>query len=211
MFVVDGHHRLAAYKDRKWPNPVPVRVYRGGRAVALRLAAADNSKLRLPLTQPERLDWAWKVVREAAEASAKPEMTAEDEELAKLSQQDVAAMAGVGKSTVINMRKAIRLFEGMGDDITGQSSIPRTLSGSWHRDQRAIFGSDPADWSEEQQEAWKRQSIAELTDRLGVVLRRHVNHHPDWIAEALSTVFGRRTKEVAKLLMEERGGHLFED
>ena len=203
MIVIDGHHRHAAYVARRWPKPVPVRVYRGSRAMALRLAAQENGKLRLPLTNTEKLDWAWRIVREAGDARAAAEMTPDGKELADLSQQDIAAMAGVGKSTVINMRKAYRLFEEQDDLAMAGGYIAPT--GSWRQDQRAINGSDMTTWTEQQVQEWRTQAVAELTDKLAPALKRHLNNRPDVIAEALATVLGRRTSEVAKLLQEETG------
>jgi hypothetical protein len=51
FYVVDGHHRLLAYRTAKWKRPVPVEHYEGtveeAKAEALRL----NIKNKLPMTK----------------------------------------------------------------------------------------------------------------------------------------------------------------
>lgn len=203
LVVLDGHHRLAAYARVKWHGPVAVRVFKGTRAMALRVAAQENSKLRLPLSNAEKLNWAWRIVIEAGEAKERPEAMRDDDQaaMAKLSRQDVAAMAGVATSTVSNMRKVFRLFAEQDDLATGYVG----LSGDWRRDQQAMNGNDMTTWTEDQIEEWQRQNVAELVDRLGPLLKRHVNHRPDVIAEALAEVLGRKGKDVAEKLAEMTG------
>jgi len=62
--LVDGHHRLKAYRSsRLWNDrPVPVRVIEGDLWAAIRESVEENSKSRLQLTRSEQSDFAWQFV-----------------------------------------------------------------------------------------------------------------------------------------------------
>lgn len=62
--LVDGHHRLAAYRDcKEWRSkPVPVRPFEGPLEEAVAFSIHENQKLRLQLTRSERSQFAWRFV-----------------------------------------------------------------------------------------------------------------------------------------------------
>lgn len=95
--VLDGHCRLAAYREAELPpsTPVPVSYFQGEFSDALLRPAGENSKAKLPLTQEEQLEAAWRLV-------------CFDEDRGRYSLRQIARETGAGKSTVANMRDALK-------------------------------------------------------------------------------------------------------
>lgn len=93
--VVDGHHRLAAYRLVSHPAPVPVEVLQGvtlGEAIKASLGA--NSKDTKELSLCCKTEAAWRFVVAA-----------------DMSKADIAALSDVAEATVATMRKTIRDFQ----------------------------------------------------------------------------------------------------
>ena len=115
LILLDGAHRLAAYRALRWAQPIPAVVLAGiDRRDALGEALRANSKRRLGLSQAERMDAAWRLVREPVPRRYKV--------------REVAAWAGVARATVDNMRARFRVMHEEGIEITG----------SWARDRRTL-------------------------------------------------------------------------
>ncbi len=68
--VIDGHHRLKAYKKVKTKN-VPVRYYPKSPVEALVEAGRDNVKDRLQMSPAEKSQRAWDLVRSGVELTGK--------------------------------------------------------------------------------------------------------------------------------------------
>lgn len=194
LVVLDGHHRLAAYKLAKWRDEVPVRVHRGSRVAALMVASRENARLRLSLTNAERLDWAWMLERMAEAARNKLSRSRDEEEAAELSLVRIARASGVSKRTVAAMRALAR-------KATAQAGFAAT--GSWTADRAALLGEDRAEWAPEQADAYRSETIARISEDVGKVLKPHLGRKPDLVAEALGDVLGRRRDEVARLWLQD--------
>lgn len=75
-YLIDGHHRVEAYKAAKWQATklVPVAVYRGSLTQALLKAGHGNTPDKLGMTKEEKTQAAWEFVAatpvEAARAEA---------------------------------------------------------------------------------------------------------------------------------------------
>ena len=90
--VVDGHHRLEAYKQaERRPEFIPVVEFVGGLDEARMKSTADNHKNKLPMTTEERTEAAWRLT-----------CTSE------LSKNDISKACGVSPRTIANMRSRIR-------------------------------------------------------------------------------------------------------
>lgn len=96
--VVDGHHRLEAY--RRVNRPVPVIYFAGSPLEALVEAGRENAKDRLPMLPAEKTQRAWSLVREGI----------------KLSKSQIMAAAAVSEGTVANMRRLLKEFMDAGED-----------------------------------------------------------------------------------------------
>ncbi|WP_029585299.1 ParB/RepB/Spo0J family partition protein [Bradyrhizobium sp. URHD0069] len=94
-YVVDGHHRLAAYKDQKWKEPIEC-VWLSGES--LQAVTADalqvNNKVLLTLDNTTRQNAAWRYTL-----------------LGGLSQKQVAVACNVSKRQVGNMRAVLKAFK----------------------------------------------------------------------------------------------------
>jgi len=113
LVLLDGAHRLAAYRAAQWSQPIPAIVLLGAdRRAALGAALKANSKRQLGMSQAERMDAAWRLVREPVTPRFKV--------------REIAFLADVAGSTVDNMRARFRLMHEEGIEITG----------SWARDRR---------------------------------------------------------------------------
>lgn len=104
LVLLDGIHRLAAYRRARWRGPVPAVVVSCDRRTALLLAAGANAKDKLSLTPQEKADLAWRLVREPGMSFSKAE---------------IAAATGVSKATVARMRARFRALKGNPEAITG--------------------------------------------------------------------------------------------
>lgn len=113
LILLDGAHRLAAYRAVKWSQPIPAVILVGtDRRDALGAALRANSKRTMGLSQAERMDAAWRLVREPVQRRYKV--------------REIAAWADVARATVDNMRARFRVMHEEGIEITG----------SWARDRR---------------------------------------------------------------------------
>lgn len=98
-YVMDGHHRLAAYDNAKWTKPIPAQVFLGTLRGAERAALRANNKDKLPLQREDRTEAAWRLVRQ------------------KYPQDSIRTImedSGASKGTVHNMRDALRKLEEQG-------------------------------------------------------------------------------------------------
>ena len=60
--LVDGHHRMAAYRQHAANNPVPVEVFEGTLDEAIGEALRANAHDKLPMKQKEKTNAAWRLV-----------------------------------------------------------------------------------------------------------------------------------------------------
>lgn len=60
--VVDGHHRLGAYKEDDYHKPVPVRIFLGSLDEAIGEALKGNAKDKLPMGIREKSNATWRLV-----------------------------------------------------------------------------------------------------------------------------------------------------
>jgi hypothetical protein len=84
---VDGHHRLEAYREKKWVKPIKCEWF-GGNVREVDESVTRNAKDRLNVPQADRLEAAWK--RVLLEWGSKAE---------------IVRLCGVGDGTVAQMRR----------------------------------------------------------------------------------------------------------
>lgn len=195
--LVDGFHRVAAYRKAGWQSTVPARVIVGDIVRALEAAFAENGKAHLPLSPGERQDFAWRVVRMEQDAKrkrvAKVAMTGDDRALAGLSKRDVAAMTGASERNVANMRKAASMA------CAGEIE----LTGLWWRDRRKVFGEDDQVLSDEERKKRRERDVQQLAHDLRP-LSPAWRRNEEIAFEALKRVLGdERTAQLAHMLRSE--------
>lgn len=145
--VLDGHCRLQAYlrADLKPSTAVPIRYFRGPFNEALTLPASANHKVKLALTQEERLEAAWQLVLF-------------DENRGNYSLRDIEDATGTCKSTVGNMRKVLEKAEAF---------VFNPREESWKgvkRRRREKRDHDP-EWANERAKGWASQLREQLGDK----------------------------------------------
>jgi hypothetical protein len=64
FYVVDGHHRLAAYDTAQWSRAIPAEVFGGTLPEARREALRLNSRNKLPMTKDDKQEAAWRLVKQ---------------------------------------------------------------------------------------------------------------------------------------------------
>lgn len=60
--VIDGHHRLEAYRLVKTTKAIPVSVFSGKLEDAMMFAVSNNSKNKLAMTKTEKCNAAWRLI-----------------------------------------------------------------------------------------------------------------------------------------------------
>lgn len=95
-FVIDGHHRVAAYRSSTaWDKPtVAVEVFEGDANAAIAEATERNMKTNLPLLKMDKSNSGWRLVC-----------------LTEMKVKDVMAKADISRSQVIKMRARLREIE----------------------------------------------------------------------------------------------------
>lgn len=119
-YLVDGHHRLAAYTEAGWSKPIPVQALqsplRGKDRVdwAIGQSIADNAKSRLNISTADKVDGAWLAVARGA----------------AMTKADMVATFGVSDGTVAAMRRTRKSLEAAG--------VHPAKWPSWRRAQREL-------------------------------------------------------------------------
>jgi ParB-like nuclease family protein len=98
-YVMDGHHRLAAYDNAEWAKAIPAQVFTGSLRDAERIALRANNRDKLALTRDDRTEAAWRLVRQRDPKDSIKSIT-----------QDT----GASKGTVNTMRATLEKLEELG-------------------------------------------------------------------------------------------------
>jgi ParB-like chromosome segregation protein Spo0J len=157
-YVIEGHHRIAAYRKARWAQPVPVTVFEGTLDQARLAALEANVKNKLALSDPEKSEAAWKLITKFKHL--------------KLSKSEIANRSGRSPSMVATMRKAERRLIETGKD-------PKTLT--WTK-ARAV-GLEKAELSAQEWLEKKAQKIRDALLKANIV--RELSKFPDATALAL--------------------------
>ena len=149
FYVIDGHHRLAAYDSSGWTKGIPVEVFAGTLTEARIRALASNVKDKLPMTTRAKSEAAWTVTKE---------------NLGKPTAEQVRDWTGISIRQVRNMRKVWR-------ELNLRDGIDRgSLTGLTWQKARDLWAGVETD-GEFDQEGWteeKVQKAVELIRRTNV-------------------------------------------
>jgi ParB-like chromosome segregation protein Spo0J len=168
-YLIDGHHRLAAYEVAGITAPVPVVYFEGQLEAALLEAGRENSKAKLPMSGQERQDYAWRLVL-----------------LGGYSKSQTMEAAGVSDGQVAIMR---RVKAALGD---AAYSCQR-----WFQALRRARGEDERQWTDEDRQEWREGRATWLVDQIAKACGPKLTDDPEVAAMALERLFGRRIGELA--------------
>lgn len=127
-YLVDGHHRIAAYRMLGGNPEVPVRWIEGGLGAAIKASVSENSKTHLNLGQGERLAACWRLVR-----------------LGAMTKAEIQKAAGVSDSTVSRQRRLLAQFKERfpSGDVGEMDGVRSMLEGTGAAD-RPVFDREEA-------------------------------------------------------------------
>lgn len=162
LIIVDGHHRLEAYKRVGTNEAVPVSYFEGSPREALFEAGKQNSKAKLPMENRERQDYAWRLVL-----------------FDNGSKAEVSTASGVSPSQVATMRRTKTALGDEAYDFT-----------SWFRARRAAKGTLTADTDDIEQ--WKHELASRWADAMAKKFSTKMANQPEVAAMAMDMYFGRR-------------------
>lgn len=162
--LVDGHHRLAAYKEsEEWGDkPVPVSPFKGSLQSALVESVGLNSKVYLQFDQQDRLDAAWRLLC-----------------LGEPKADEVITATGVSRRQVFKMKRRQReILEAFPEN---------TKAGLAEYTWRQARGLNLEGLTElpERDEDWERKLAADWKRRLQKTFGNKITKNPEAFAMAL--------------------------
>jgi ParB-like nuclease domain len=104
--VVDGHHRLEAYRKEKWKEPIECEWFSGTVREAADISVKHNSKLKWSMSPGDKQEAAWKRVL-----------------LSDCSKKEISKVCGVGREMVRFMRSVRAVYY----DTTDRSGFRKRL------------------------------------------------------------------------------------
>lgn len=166
-YLIDGHHRVEAYKAAKWQGtkPVPVLVYRGSLTQALLKAAHGNTPDKLGMTTADKAQAAWEFVVMTPVEDARAEA--------------IQLAYSVSERTVRHMRSVVRQLRERdpSEDLSAHSwPSARAATAGWETREMVDFG------------VWQRDEADKLEAMLRAALGkvRHAQCQP--LADAFERV-----------------------
>lgn len=96
LILIDGHHRIEAYKKAEKTAAIPVEYFEGTADDALAKSGELNSPLRLPMTTEEKQNFAWRM-----------------ETLGNYSLNEIVQKSGISKAQVARMRAVRRKLDNL--------------------------------------------------------------------------------------------------
>lgn len=175
-YLIDGHHRLAAYEAAGVTDAIPVVYFQDTLEEAILEAGRANSRAKLTMTSQERRNYAWRLVRIGPANKGGP------------SKKQIREAASVSDGLIGEMR---RVFTKLGAEA---NAYPQ-----WWEALKVSKGEDAGAWSDEDRAAWEQQRADDLTDQL----RKAWGAPPQNFkvaAMALEAYFGGRIRDIAEEL-----------
>lgn len=179
FYVVDGHHRLAAYDTARWSRVIPVSVGEGSLEQAADAGLKRNSKNTRNLSRKEKNEAAWKLGKRVP----------------RLTRDVIYEMTTVAPSTQDLMRGLLKKLRAGGetDETLAEMTHAQALGKQWATDE-ARTKWDPDTWLSE-----KADKLVAKIEETGIGFMLRENH--EVAAMALQRIDGR----LAHALMLEWG------
>jgi ParB-like chromosome segregation protein Spo0J len=180
FFVVDGHHRFAAYQLVGTARNIPVEHFSGTLDEAVREALRINAKVHLSMGREQRNAAAWRlVVQGERTVSQRP------------SKRGLADVSGLSVRTIARMRDMCRRLALMekaseGDWTTG--NIPPSVWDDYGQALSVLAAGRGR--SDDDEEAWLSQWADRWADQLGRMFGKEAHKNPEVFGEALGRYLG---------------------
>ncbi len=143
FFVIDGHHRLDAYQKAGWKGPVPVKHFKGTLKEAQACAMKVNAKNKVPMTQPEKSEAAWRML---VDGERDPAWSRSRKE--------------IREATTVSLRHLKRMAASLRE--LGSEAFKMT----WAEVCKAKWAKELEAMGEEGLEGWKEEKARKLADHL---------------------------------------------
>ncbi len=166
--LIEGHHRMAAYRRAGILAGIPVEYFAGGLDAAVLESGRANSKAKLSMTNEDRQNCAWRWVQ-----------------LGIHSISQIATSSGVSVRQVSTMRKVLKH---LGEDATAQET--------WWKAQRAFNGIEGSAWTDAEVKDRIQAQAQDYADRLYIAFGNKFATNPEITAKALDIYLGRKLGEV---------------
>lgn len=178
FFLIDGRHRREAYRLARRADGVPVEEFTGSPAEAVLEGQRRNQQHTLAMTNDERMDGAWKLVK--LDASGQCRFTL----------PEIMASVGISRGQVTFMRKVLR-------ELPEPHQCMR-----WKAALQAHKKTPELDYSEEDIELMLDAQGREYTDKAARHIGTRLSDRPEVLARVIENYAGRRLQEVIRLLRE---------
>ncbi|MGN6552097.1 MAG: ParB N-terminal domain-containing protein [Pararhizobium sp.] len=193
FYVLDGHHRHAAYHEVGGADLVPVQHFEGSIDEAVSEALRINAKVHLNMSREERNGAAWRLVVQAEAGGGQ-----------RLSGVKIVAISGLSLSTINRMKALCRRL--MDQDKGGEWDCPPLPETVWE-DHRAALRADRGATAGGDPDAWLDAMVAKWADTLGKAFGDEGHKHPGLFGKALMEYlgehdFGRMAEEQEFVAMD---------
>jgi hypothetical protein len=170
--LIDGHHRVAAYKQAGGTKAIPVKVFDGTLEEAVLASGLVNGRTRLPMTKTERMDYAWRLIK-----------------FERYSKAQVCEASSVSDGQVGKMR---RVFRHLGEYAEAYDT--------WEEARKAdqVVCNEPL--SDDELDAKLERKAQKMADQLAQTFGSRLAKNPEVTARALEIHLGRRAPDVANEL-----------
>lgn len=178
--VIDGHHRLRAYRVTDWRDDVPVKVFPGSLDEAMGYAGKLNSGEKLPMSNPEKKALAWKLTT-----------------CTKLSKERVRLASGMSDGFLSHMR---RIHAQLAKDLP----LSDIAGMSWHDAQKRAKG-DTTEAEVIDQDAWLEEKAQDMANRILKAIGKQGQQKHEVLARALEIYDSRLPDSLREFWDDERG------
>jgi hypothetical protein len=145
FYVIDGHHRLAAYDTARWIGAIPARAFGGTLDQAYLEALRLNSRNKLPMTKEDKQEAAWRLVKLQDGSS----------------REQISEWTTVSTSNISNMRRVLKKLQGLerGPDVIPIADL------TWRRALREDWAAEDGrkEWDADE---WKEREANEIVEAL---------------------------------------------
>jgi len=157
VYCVDGHHRLAAYREAEASGPIPVEWFDGKLDDAVGEAIKRNSRDKLPMSRNDKLEAAWRLVVLGANSKA-----------------EIIQATTISDGTVATMRRTARTIrehieKAMARDDFAASGLRPPEEMTWH--EARMFGKKAKEYDDEWVEREAEARAEKLRQTFGTKLR----------------------------------------